>query len=105
MAAPAVPAPVAGTCSALPLPLPLLRCPLVGHAHHVLSPELRECLALHVMRHMQDPVFSIREAAINVLQAIAKEFGPDWAREHILPQVGLTPQHVSGWGLPVAGSC
>ena len=42
----------------------------------------------------QDPVYSIREAAIHVLQAVAKEFGPDWAREHIVPQVG-------GW----AGGC
>lgn len=32
-------------------------------------------------------MYSIREAAINVLQAVAKEFGPDWAREHIVLQV------------------
>ena len=37
---------------------------------------------------VQDPVYSIREAAIQVLQAVGKEFGPDWAREHIVPQVG-----------------
>lgn len=33
-------------------------------------------------------MYSIREAAINVLQAVAKEFGPDWAREHVVAQVG-----------------
>lgn len=36
---------------------------------------------------LQDTVFSIREAAIQVLQAVAKEFGPDWTRDHIVPQV------------------
>ncbi len=32
-------------------------------------------------------MFSIRDAAIHVLQAVAKDFGPDWARDHIVPQV------------------
>lgn len=40
-------------------------------------------------------MYSIREAAIHVLQAVAKEFGPDWAREHIVLQVKqITSGHV-----------
>lgn len=36
---------------------------------------------------VQDPVFSIRDAATKNLQKLAQEFGPDWAKEHIVPQV------------------
>ena len=32
-------------------------------------------------------VFSIREAATANLQRLAREFGPDWAKEHLVPQV------------------
>jgi hypothetical protein len=46
---------------------------------------------------LQDTVFSIREAAIQVLQAVAKEFGPDWTRDHIVPQVRCNA--VATWGL------
>lgn len=30
---------------------------------------------------------SIREAAAKTLQKIAQEFGPEWAKEHLVPQV------------------
>ena len=36
---------------------------------------------------MQDPVYSIRDAATKNLQRLAQEFGPDWAKDHIVPQV------------------
>jgi hypothetical protein len=32
-------------------------------------------------------VFCIREAATQNLQKLAAEFGPEWAKEHIVPQV------------------
>jgi hypothetical protein len=55
----------------------------------------------------QDPVYSIRDAAIHVLQAVAKEFGPDWAREHIVPQVGWRwpAQERQAGGLAATGGC
>lgn len=41
------------------------------------------------MKWLADPVYSIREAAIVNLQKLAQEFGSDWAKEHIVPQVIL----------------
>lgn len=35
-------------------------------------------------------VFSIRDAAANNLKRLAEEFGPEWAMQHIMPQVFLT---------------
>jgi serine/threonine-protein phosphatase 2A regulatory subunit A len=32
-------------------------------------------------------VYSIREAATQNLQKLAAEFGPDWAKDHLVPQV------------------
>lgn len=32
-------------------------------------------------------VYSIRDAAANNLKRLAEEFGPDWALQHIIPQV------------------
>ncbi|KAL0281819.1 UNVERIFIED_CONTAM: protein phosphatase PP2A regulatory subunit A, partial [Sesamum radiatum] len=32
-------------------------------------------------------VYSIRDAAANNLKRLAEEFGPDWAMQHIVPQV------------------
>jgi hypothetical protein len=32
-------------------------------------------------------VYSIREAAANNLKRLAEEFGPEWALQHIIPQV------------------
>ena len=34
-------------------------------------------------------VYSIRDAAANNLKRLAEEFGPDWAMQHIIPQVCL----------------
>ncbi len=31
-------------------------------------------------------VYSIREAATQNLQKLAAEFGPDWAKDHLVPQ-------------------
>jgi len=32
-------------------------------------------------------VYSIREAAANNLKRLAEEFGPEWAMQHLVPQV------------------
>lgn len=65
------------------------------------------------MKWLEDPVASIREAATRTLQKIAQEFGPEWAKEHLVPQVGRA--HAvwtaggdrGGWMLPLlsASSC
>lgn len=34
-------------------------------------------------------VYTIRDAAANNLKRLAEEFGPDWAMQHIIPQVCL----------------
>lgn len=34
-------------------------------------------------------VYSIRDAAANNVKLLAEEFGPEWAMEHIVPQVSL----------------
>ena len=39
------------------------------------------------MKWLEDQVFSIREAATKNLQQLASEFGPEWAKEHLVPQV------------------
>ena len=39
------------------------------------------------MKWLEDQVFSIREAATMNLQKLAQEFGPNWAKEHLVPQV------------------
>ncbi|KAM0936226.1 putative armadillo-like helical protein [Dioscorea sansibarensis] len=39
------------------------------------------------MQWLEDKVFSIRDAAANNLKRLAEEFGPDWAMQHIVPQV------------------
>jgi hypothetical protein len=40
-------------------------------------------------------VFSIRDAAANNLKRLAEEFGPEWAMQHIIPQViYLLSQHL-----------
>ncbi len=45
------------------------------------------CLAVLCVSCRVAQVASIREAAAKTLQKIAKEFGPEWAREHLVPQV------------------
>ncbi|KAG5608222.1 hypothetical protein H5410_019503 [Solanum commersonii] len=39
------------------------------------------------MQWLQDEVYSIRDAAANNLKRLAEEFGPEWAIQHIIPQV------------------
>ncbi|KAH6820747.1 protein phosphatase 2A subunit A3 [Perilla frutescens var. hirtella] len=39
------------------------------------------------MHWLQDKVYSIREVAANNLKGLAEEFGPEWAMQHIVPQV------------------
>ncbi|CAN6876004.1 unnamed protein product [Brassica oleracea] len=39
------------------------------------------------MQWLQDKVHSIREAAANNVKRLAEEFGPEWAMQHIVPQV------------------
>jgi hypothetical protein len=34
-------------------------------------------------------VYSIRDAAANNVKRLAEEFGPEWAMQHIIPQVYL----------------
>ncbi|XWS64329.1 hypothetical protein CRYUN_Cryun06bG0177100 [Craigia yunnanensis] len=41
------------------------------------------------MQWLQDKVYSIRDAAAYNLKRLAEEFGPDWAMQHIIPQVCL----------------
>ncbi|CAH2045474.1 unnamed protein product [Thlaspi arvense] len=39
------------------------------------------------MHWLKDKVHSIRDAAANNLKRLAEEFGPEWAMQHIVPQV------------------
>ncbi|KAA3459764.1 Armadillo-like helical [Gossypium australe] len=39
------------------------------------------------MQWLKDKVYSIRDAAANNVKRLAEEFGPDWAMQHIVPQV------------------
>jgi hypothetical protein len=56
-------------------------------------------------------VYSIREAAANNLKRLAEEFGPEWALQHIVPQVsGLLSMYLqyvclSVHSHPTSGSC
>jgi hypothetical protein len=52
----------------------------------------QEKLGGQVIKWLEDQVASIREAATKALSKIAAEFGSDWAKEHLVPQVG------TGWG-------
>lgn len=40
------------------------------------------------MKWLQDSVYSIREAATRNLMKLAQEFGPDWAKDHLVTPVG-----------------
>lgn len=48
---------------------------------------------IHRFTHLQNgcvlQVYSIRDAAANNLKRLAEEFGPEWAMQHIVPQVSL----------------
>ncbi len=39
------------------------------------------------MKCLEDQVASIRGAATETLKKVAKEFGPEWSRDHLVPQV------------------
>ncbi len=57
------------------------------HLHRIVS-EPSDTIGLmstHLL--VQDTVYSIREAATRNLQRLAEEFGPDWARDHVVPRV------------------
>ncbi len=58
----------------------------------------QEQLGQQCLQWLEDQVFSIREAATHNLQQLAQEFGSDWAKEHLVPQVSR-PQESSG--LPI----
>lgn len=47
----------------------------------------QEKLGPQCMKSLEDQVASIREAAAKTLQRIAQQFGPEWAKEHLVPQV------------------
>ena len=46
-----------------------------------------EKLGRQCMKWLEDSVFSIREAATKNLQKLAQEFGPEWAKEHLVNRV------------------
>lgn len=46
-----------------------------------------EKLGLQCMKWLEDSVYSIREAATKNLQKLAQEFGPEWAKEHLVSRV------------------
>ena len=48
-----------------------------------------QALGPQCLKWLEDSVFSIREAATRNLMKLAQEFGPDWARVHLVPQVSL----------------
>ena len=48
---------------------------------------VQEQLGRQCLTWLEDQVFSIREAATLNLQKLAQEFGSDWAKEHLVPQV------------------
>lgn len=52
---------------------------------HDLSASLCSCMTLLPGHLFQ--VYSIRDAAANNLKRLAEEFGPEWAMQHIIPQV------------------
>ena len=48
-----------------------------------------QALGPQCLKWLEDSVFSIREAATRNLMKLAQEFGPDWARVHLVPQVSF----------------
>ena len=47
----------------------------------------QEKLGPQCIKSLEDQVASIREATAKTLQKIAQEFGADWAKDHLVPQV------------------
>ncbi|KAJ0727226.1 putative armadillo-like helical protein [Helianthus annuus] len=56
------------------------------------SQHVRSALASVIMgmAPVLGKVYSIREAVANILKRLAEEFGPDWAMQHIVPQVKIS---------------
>jgi serine/threonine-protein phosphatase 2A regulatory subunit A len=54
---------------------------------------MQEQLGQQCLQWLEDQVYSIREAATQNLQQLAQEFGSDWAKEHLVPQVA-NPLHL-----------
>lgn len=48
---------------------------------------MQDKLGPQCMKSLEDQVASIREAATRTLQRVASDFGPDWARDHLVPHV------------------
>lgn len=46
-------------------------------------------------------VYSIRDAAANNVKRLAEEFGPEWAMQHIIPQVYLMTCFIISYWLPL----
>ncbi|KAF2539239.1 hypothetical protein F2Q68_00019541 [Brassica cretica] len=58
----------------------------------MVNPILRISLTVYklgalCMQWLQDKVYSIHKAAENNLKRFAEEFGPEWAMQHLVPQV------------------
>ena len=64
---------------------------LANKHSRVLIPSSRrpsqEKLGPQCIKSLEDQVASIREATAKTLQKIAQEFGADWAKDHLVPQV------------------
>ncbi|GLT34479.1 hypothetical protein SLA2020_089890 [Shorea laevis] len=43
---------------------------------------------------LQDKVYTIRDAAANNLKRLAEELGPEWAMQHIIPQMTNNPHYL-----------
>lgn len=54
-----------------------IQCCIISHPFVILD--------INTVRLLQ--VYSIREAAANNLKRLAEEFGPEWAMQHLVPQV------------------
>ena len=63
-----------------------------------------EKLGRQCMKWLEDSVFSIREAATKNLQKLAQEFGPEWAKEHLVNRVSQPPKTIISDSLPAASS-
>ena len=51
-----------------------------------------EQLSAPLMKWVEDPVFGVREAAIQAIFSIANNFGKDWTKAHILPLIEMLVQ-------------
>lgn len=51
------------------------------------SSPLQDKLGPQCMKSLEDQVASIRDATAHTLAKIGEEFGPEWTKEHLVPQV------------------